>query len=123
MPREGTVSEHESEEGDPRPWEQPGGFRRDCEPYEGYIAHTLAWSAFGCAVLGLLMPPLGLPGLVLGVVGHHWVRGELDQMHEGVLDPDGSDSACRAMDIAVTAVIVGALALVCWGVIFFSALD
>jgi hypothetical protein len=38
---------------DPRPWEQPGAVRRDCEPHRGRLLAALGRAALVCACLGL----------------------------------------------------------------------
>src|SRR4051794_15497496 len=106
--------DHEGEEVDRLPWEQPGHFRRDIEPYQGYAAHSLAWVAVVCAPLGLVFPLLAILGLVVSRLAWDRADRDIDRMRQGVLDPMGRDSALRAIRVARWAGVGSAAALLIW---------
>ena len=51
---------------DPRPWERPGGVRRDCEPHRGRLLHVLGVLSLVCGMLSGCLAPAIL-ALPLGV--------------------------------------------------------
>jgi hypothetical protein len=96
-----------------RPWEQPGSFRRDCEPHRGGLLFALGQVSLllGCLALFCLIPSVlglagqarqpaiaftglfcGVPsvlGLAVGVPTWVLARRDLGQMEAGLMDPGG----------------------------------
>jgi hypothetical protein len=88
---------------EPRPWEHPGSFRRDCEPYLGYLTNILAWSGAGCVIF----TPLAPVGLVLGLMAWRYARRDIGRIVQGLLEPGGMKSANNALGLAKAVVLVG----------------
>jgi hypothetical protein len=97
---------------EPRPWEQPGALRRDCEPHRGPVLRFLGRTGFILAGLGLLLDvPVALLGrwgpqemfvaataanlLGLGLSGAAWGRASRDlvRMGKGLMDPSGREAS------------------------------
>jgi hypothetical protein len=101
---------------DARPWEEPGGVRRDCQPHRGNLLLLLAWISL---VLGALTPFFILPALlsfILGAITERMVNKDLKRMRRGLLDPNGEAQARKAAKLARAAVIVTLLGFLAdWG--------
>src|SRR5262245_9964450 len=100
--------------GDPRPWEQPGECRRDCEPYDGRLVRVLAWSALGITILGLCLPLLCLVSLALGVVALRLARRDLDRGRGGLLTPEDVKRAHDAARFSMSSVVATVVPLAFW---------
>jgi hypothetical protein len=92
-----TDADHQPE-GDPRPWEQPGQYRRDCTPHRGRLLRGLgdAWGVCGMLSFCLLVP--GLLAVALGAAVWALGRRDLEAMRRGRMDPRGITQAEDALD-------------------------
>jgi hypothetical protein len=103
-------------EGDPRPWEQPGAFRRDCAPHRGHLVQLLTRV---CAVVGLAScsPFPALLGLPLGLLLARLCRGDLARMDAGTMDPGGRRLVESALRMARIGWVLSFISLAFWGVV------
>jgi hypothetical protein len=76
---------------DPRPWEQPGQWRRDGLPHRGRLLCGLAAAAAGCTVLGWCLVFPAPVGLGLGLLVWSLARRDLRLMASGQMDPAGRE--------------------------------
>ncbi len=74
---------------DDRPWEQPGEFRRDCEPHRGPYWMWLSRASRILSLFGPCFPPLMLLCPVVAVVALVMMRGDETEMRRGRMDPAG----------------------------------
>src|SRR5438067_5523285 len=81
---------------DPRPWEDPGQWRRDALPHRGHLLNRLGTAAVVCTFLGCCLGVPGLAGLVLGAVAWHLAAHDLREMAAGRMDPRGEGLTHRA---------------------------
>ncbi len=98
----------------PRPWEQPGGVRRDCEPHRANwllvlaaVALALGLSTFCLVVTGFIAMP------VAAAVGRLAAR-DLDEMQAGRMDPQGRRMTSLARHMGFSAEVLVGLATVLW---------
>jgi hypothetical protein len=100
------------------PWEQPGCFRRDCEPHRGDL---LWWLGFASLFLGFLalVPCCGwIPGLVgipLGLCSRYLAKGDLAKMRAGRMDPSGEGITASALALSNNGLGFSILGTVLWG--------
>ena len=104
---------------DPRPWEQPGGVRRDCEPHRGdhlaVLGTVSVVLSLGGSVLSLI---LTLGGVVLGVAVVVMARHDLAKMRAGLMDPSGEGLVKTARRRGLWGIALGLLVLVlCLGLL------
>ena len=86
-------------QGDERPWEKPGGVRRDCEAHRGGLLLFLGVvSVVGASLSCLLLP--ALIALALGVGVSMTAAHDLRKMEAGVMDPSGDRRTALARDWA-----------------------
>jgi hypothetical protein len=95
------------DEKDFRPWELPGGVRRDRVPHRSRFLLVL-----GIVALFLSIPtfPFFLPGLIgsaLGAAVWHMANQDLRDMRRGLMDPDGEAATWDARMPAIAAVWIG----------------
>src|SRR5262249_48288872 len=109
------------DDGDPRPWEEAGVVRRDCEIHRGPALFALALGALAFGVLGnclglpvlwsTLPPPLVAPFLLPALAlsgGVLWgARRDLARMRQGILDPAGRDLTLAAATVAACQIALG----------------
>jgi hypothetical protein len=88
-------------EADPRPWEQPGGFRRDCLPHRGRLLGVVSTAAAVCAVLGCIVGFTAPLAVVLGVGVWVVARRDLREMGAGRMDPAGREATEVARETGV----------------------
>ena len=117
--REGT----QAEESIP-PWEQPGCFRRDCEPHRGTLLWWLAFASLFLGVLALL--PcwdwlFGLVGIPLGLCSRYLAKADLANMQAGLMDPAGEGDTALAMNLSTIGLRFGIAGTVFWGGLFIVA--
>ena len=105
------------EEDDERPWEQPGGIRRDAESHRGTLVLTLGIIGLVLSILGIplmfcaLCCPLGLVGSLLSlpltimawVMGH----GDLRKMRNNLMDPRGQGQTRAGWICGIIGTILG----------------
>jgi hypothetical protein len=107
-----------TEDADPRPWEQPGQWRRDGLPHRGRMLEVLASVAAVTAGLGWVFWIPAPVGVVLGALVWLLARRDRRLMDAGVMDPAGRGPTENASVGAAAAVCVGlmpALVLCWWG--------
>jgi hypothetical protein len=96
------------------PWEEPGCFRMDCEPYRGELLKGMA--SLSVAIVFLSICPLACFSVVLAfplsLLVWLLARRDLARMRRGLMDPygEGPTDGARRLSFAafVTAVIVAA---------------
>ena len=104
------------DDADDRPWERPGGVRRDLEPHRGQDLLAFGFLSFGLTIftfffvpLGLLALPagatLGLLALPAGVVVWRLARRDLAAIRAGCMDPAGEDWLRVACGMGAFAVV------------------
>jgi hypothetical protein len=101
-------------EGD-RPWEGPGRTRRDCEPHRGGTVLALGLTSLMLSFVGCC-PPLGVLGIVLGIIAVVFARYDLPKMRYGEMDPAGRSNThaghvCAIVGFVISFVWVGLLVL------------
>src|SRR5690348_3851263 len=79
----------EPEPDSPRPWEQPGAVRRDCEPHRGPLLSRLAVVSVLLGLASLCFVPVGLVAVPLAVGVWCTASGDLARMDAGLMDPEG----------------------------------
>ena len=104
-----------------RPWEQPGGVRRDCDVGRGRDLHALAGLG---VVLGVFAMCGGFTGIIaLPLSLWIWITACQDlTTTRSELGPDGEARTVRARDNAVVAVAISAASLGLWGMLWFQIL-
>src|SRR4051794_4773582 len=121
------MSEAEADRDDPRPWEQSGGFRRDCAPHRGRLLGVLSTAAAVCAVLGCIVRFTAPLAVVLGVGVWAVARHDLREMAAGRMDPAGEGQTATAQEagiwcLALTVLPLLALCLFGWLILASGAL-
>jgi hypothetical protein len=104
-------------EGDERPWERPGGRRRDSEPHRGPLLVLLGTASLVCGILSLCLAAAAVIGLPLAVCTCVLVQGDLARMEAGRMDRCGQQPAERAQDRAVLGGLLCLCGLAFWGVV------
>ncbi len=74
---------------DDRPWEQPGEFRRDCEPHQGPVLLWFSKTLRILALFGACLPPLVLLYPIFAVVALVLIRADETEIRHGRMDPEG----------------------------------
>jgi hypothetical protein len=85
------------------PWERPGCFRLDCEPYRGELLLWLACASCAFGAMSLLTPYgwiIGPAGILFGLAARHLARRRLARMKIGLMDPNGEPDAVQAASLA-----------------------
>jgi hypothetical protein len=85
------MSVPDPDDADPRPWEQPGQWRRDGLPHRGRLLAVLGDVASLGAILGWIIVVPAPVGLVLGAVVWLLARRDLRLMASGLIDPAGRE--------------------------------
>jgi hypothetical protein len=100
-------------EEDDRPWEnrRKGRLRRDCEPHRASLILILGIFS----LVGLSLPPLGLG---LGIAAWLMGQGDLRQMRQRLMDPEGKASTRAGMTCGMIGTILnGVVCLGCGGLL------
>jgi hypothetical protein len=104
---------HETEE---RPWDGPGGQRRDRLPHRGGLLLTLASVSALVPLLALctcfLVVLFGFIGIGLGVGTVYAARSDLRRMREGIMETTGRRATITAMVLGIIGVVLNALTMV-----------
>jgi hypothetical protein len=92
----------------PRPWEEPGMVRRDCEPHRGGVLRALGIASLVVPPAGLLIAPLigFVGGIALGLTVWALAGRDLAKMDAGLMDPDGRRATMSARRLGLTGVLV-----------------
>ncbi len=93
------------DEGD-RPWEQPGGLRRDAEPHRGELLVLLAHLSQVCGLASLFVGVPALVGLPLAFAVRRAARRDVAGMTAGLLDVRGRATTERARDLATRGLVL-----------------
>jgi hypothetical protein len=101
-----------------RPWELPGGLRRDCEPHRGDQLRVIGLTSYVCGLLSLVLVFPGVIGVLLGIVVWGVARRDLSRMRAGFMDPGGKRPASFAAKCAVAGVVLSLLSAVCFGTLW-----
>jgi hypothetical protein len=96
---------------DPRPWEQPGQWRRDCLPHRGRLLSVVSTAAAVCALLGCILGFTAPLAVVLGVTVWVVARHDLRQMTAGRMDPAGREPTEIAQETAIWCLVLTILPL------------
>lgn len=102
------------EDADPRPWEEPGHFRRDFEPSAGYLIVTLGLCACVFGVLGVGFLPFGVTGLLVAIGARYVAAHEAERMRVGLIHPDAWKVAERGIDTAGVAFRLNVAVMAYW---------
>jgi hypothetical protein len=70
----------------PRPWEQSGVVRRDCDPDRGPLLLSLGCVSIAFGLLGCFLFVPAIPGAILGMLGYTMARADLVRMRAGTID-------------------------------------
>lgn len=88
------------------PWEQPGAFRRDCEPHRAEMLGTMATASVVCALSGCFTWGIsGIVGVGLAVAICILARRDLKEMAAGRTDPAGEVATRLARRRSLRAVL------------------
>ena len=103
-------------EGEPRPWELPGGFRRDAEPHRAEVLLFLERVNGVLVAAALFVVPVALT-LPFALALWWLARRDLRMMRAGRMDPRGIPQAVKAAEtagacIAASLVVIGLVAFV-----------
>jgi hypothetical protein len=79
---------------------EPGVVRRDRERHRGKMLSLLGMIALCVGVMALPAGPLGVPGLVLGLLVRSAARRDLKKIEEGTMDPEGAQLTRAALSDA-----------------------
>jgi hypothetical protein len=93
------------DEGD-RPWEQPGGRRRDAEPHRGELLVMLAHLSQVCGLGSLFVGAPALVGLPLAFAVRRAAGRDVAGMAAGRLDPRGQATTQHARDLATRGLVL-----------------
>jgi hypothetical protein len=103
-----------------RPWEQPGAFRRDCDPDRGKYLNTLAAVSVTLAVLSICGGVTGIIALAIAVPVYIIARRDLRKMRLGTMDPTEDYRTIDARDAAaVTMAVITFYAVSLGGYVLF----
>jgi hypothetical protein len=103
----------------PRPWEQPGVVRRDCEPHRGDYLAVLGTVSIVMSLAGSLLSLLiVLIGIGLGVAVVVMAGHDLEKMRTGAMDSGGEGLVKTARRRGLWAIALGLLVVVlCVGLV------
>ena len=111
-----TEPDRPPEADDPRPWQEPGAVRRDCEPHRGEMLRGLGILSVVMPFTALLVSPLigFIAGVALGLTVWVLAGRDLARMDAGQMDPDGRrlTRSARRLGLAGVLVSFGILLLV-----------
>jgi hypothetical protein len=79
------------------PWEAPGSFRLDLEPFDGDLLLLLGSISMICDLMSLFTFWPSLVGLPLGLVIGTSAKHALDQIRRGILDPSDKEAVVIAL--------------------------
>jgi hypothetical protein len=99
------------------PWEQPGCFRRDCEPHRGNLLWWLAAAGLtlgGLALFPWCWPP-GLIGIPFNLCIRYLAKTDLAKMQAGLMDPYGEGITASAKKISFDGLVCSVVGMVLWG--------
>jgi hypothetical protein len=107
---------------DPRPWEEPGTVRRDCEPHRAGLLRGLGIASLVAPFAGLVISPLigFVAGISLGITVYVLARGDLAKMDDGIMDPDGRPPTRTARGLGLAGILLS-LGLLVLGVLVVIA--
>ncbi len=94
-------------------WEQPGEFRRDCDPDRASTLTLLTAIGVLLALAGVAFFLPALVALALFAVVFHLAEKDLTRMRAGTMDPQGRRGTARAQGFALAGVAFSLFALVC----------
>src|SRR5262249_11462455 len=97
---------------DDRPWDQPGGVRRDWEPHRAGLFNVLTPLAGILGTFSLFVWPLSVVSFPLGVMLWVMSRNDLAAMKARQMDPAGIAQTNIAFRTAPVAIVYGFLGLV-----------
>src|SRR5262249_39908409 len=99
---------------EPRPWEETGVVRRDCEPHRGELLRLIGIGSLAAPLAGLLLSPLlgFLAGISLGATVWVLAGGDLAKMEAGLMDPEGRRVTRTARRLGLAGVLVSLCVLV-----------
>ena len=81
------------DDGENRPWELPGGVRRDCEPHRAHLIKLIGLASGIAGALSLFVPlVLGVVGIGLGITARRMATRDLRLMRKGLMDPHGREA-------------------------------
>jgi hypothetical protein len=103
------------EEGEERPWEQPGCFRLDCEPHRGHLLKVGGAVAIWCGLYAVIFLLPALVGLPLGVVTAVLAARDLEMMRAGRMDPAGWSPTRLALYDGAGGAALSLLGAALWG--------
>jgi hypothetical protein len=106
----------------PRPWEEPGAVRRDCEPHRGRLLRFLGIGVIVWAALSLYLVVLSPAGVALGAALWWRARRDLAEMNAGTRDPAGEAETDFAVEAGRISVGLSLFAVLVWGLIFAISL-
>jgi len=104
------------------PWEEPGAYRRDCEPHKGELLELLGSVSLMLGCIGFIsLGATAVVGFPLGLLVLYLARGDLAKMKVGNMDPHGkllTDSAwaqagCGAL-VSLVALALGVIFTMAW---------
>jgi hypothetical protein len=90
------------EEEDERPWEQPGGVRRDCLPHRVELLQLLENIAKSCCLLSACLFVSALISLTVGIAVWVMASQDLARMRAGMMDPEGEKATVNVRETAIT---------------------
>ena len=100
-----------------QPWELAGISRRDCASHRGRFLLWMGRISLLLGGLSLLCPPLGLPGLALGLLVRWTARRDLDAIFAGDMDHRGRQLTEKAWSDSWAAIFLNLLGSLLCGTI------
>ena len=98
-----------------RPWERPGGFRRDYPPHRAPLLRAVGLAALALGLASLCCPLLAAltawPALGVSLVACMLAHRDLRAMEDRRMDPAGIAAALRCRENGVTGALLAVLAL------------
>jgi hypothetical protein len=101
-----TVDDSRYTDEEDRPWELPGGVRRDCTPHRSNLLILLGSVALVFGVLSCVLLP-ALVAIPLGLACWVLVERDLARMRKGQMDPGGRRATEEAGALARAALLSG----------------
>jgi hypothetical protein len=102
----------------PRPWEQSGYVRRDCDPHRGHLLVALACLSIAFGLMGCFLLIPTIPGLLFGVAGYWMACTDLDRMRVGTIDRNGRQATKEAERLSAIGLWLNLITCFFCGVIF-----
>jgi hypothetical protein len=99
----------------------PAGLVRfDCEPHRGPFLKLLGAVSMFLGALSVLLLLPSLAGFPLGLWVRRMARRDQEQMHRGLMDPDGKAAAEVARRWALNGLQLCVISWCIWGFLFFQ---